>query len=148
MENPKYEFESTSNSTTFEFISEGPKGRIVKIVKYTEYPDLGFFNLGFGDKLDDENDFDDKIVTDNGDSIKVLATVAETVYRFTDAFPFAFVFATGNSLARKRLYRMAISNSLYQINKDFDVLGFIDGAWENFEKNRDYIAFLIKRKLH
>ena len=84
MENPKYPFESTSTSTTFEFVSEGPKGRILKLVKYDEYGNTGMYNLGFGDKLGDSNRFDDKIISDNQDSKMVLATVAATLYEFTE----------------------------------------------------------------
>ncbi len=146
MENPKYEFESTSNSMTFEFISEGPKGRILKLVKYDEYGNTGIYNLGFGDKLGDTNRFDDKIISDNQDSRIVLATVAATLFEFTEKHRSAVITATGSSLARTRLYRIAISNSLDEITKDFSILGFLDGAWEPFKPNRNYSLFLITRK--
>jgi hypothetical protein len=99
MENPQYEFESTSNFTTFEFVSEGPKGRILKLVKYDEYGNTGIYNLGFGDKLGDTNRFDDKIISDNQDSRIVLATVAATLFEFTEKYPDAIITATGSSLA-------------------------------------------------
>ncbi|MFY7789008.1 MAG: DUF6934 family protein [Thermoflexibacteraceae bacterium] len=40
-------------------------------------------NLGFGDKHPITGEIDDLAVTDNGDSEKVLATVAATVYEVT-----------------------------------------------------------------
>ena len=97
---------------SFEFVSEGPRGRIVKLVKYTETSVKGVYNLGFGDKMGEEDDFDDMVISDNKDSVRVLATVAETVYRFTNKFPNASVLATGSTPTRTRLYRIGISNSL------------------------------------
>ena len=147
MENPKYLFESTASFTTYEFVSEGPKGRIRKLVSYAEFGDTGAYNLGFGDKLGDTDNFDDKVITDNGDSKKVLATVAATLYEFINKHPNALVFATGSTVARTRLYRIGISNALDDINKDFVVRGYFEGEWEIFERNRDYSIFLITKKI-
>ena len=146
MGNPKYEFESALSFTTYEFISKGPKGDIRKLVKYEKYDNADIYNLGFGDKLGETNKFDDKVVSNNGDSKKVLATVAATLYKFTDEYPDAVIAATGSSLARTRLYRIAISNALHQINIDFSILGYLDDEWELFKPNRNYTAFLITRK--
>lgn len=146
MRNEQYEVESTALFTTFEFVSEGKKGKIPKIIKYVEYNNSGVFNLGFGDKIGETDTFDDKIVTNNGDSEKVLATVAATVYKFLDKYPRAAIFATGSSLARTRLYRISISNILEEITKHLDVAGYINDDWEKFEPNRDYSGFLITKK--
>ena len=146
MRNEQYDVEMTSLFTAFEFISEGKQGKICKLVRYTEYEKSGVFNLGFGDKIGDTDQFDDKSVTDNGDTEKVLATVASTVSKFLDKYPKAAIFATGSSLARTRLYRISISNALYEINKNFNVSGFINDNWEAFEPNRNYSSFLITKK--
>ena len=69
-------------SMIFDFISEGPKGFIKKRVQYTLTHQTNVFNLAFGDVIDETNDFDDVIVSDNKDSKKVLATVASTVSIF------------------------------------------------------------------
>lgn len=146
MENPKYLFKSAASFTTYEFVSEGPKGRIIKLVKYTEYGNSGVYSLGFGDKLDNSDRIDDKVISGNGDREKVLATVAATVYKFLDKYPKASVFATGSNLARTRLYRISLSNILDDITDDFEILGYFEGDWEIFERNRDYSAFLIKKR--
>ena len=65
------------------------------------------FNIGFGDKNLETGDIDDKVVSNNGDSDKVLATVV--VYTFTDLNPETLIYATGSTKARTRLYRMGIS---------------------------------------
>ena len=146
MRNQRYKVEVASFSTVFEFVSEGTKGSIHKLVKYTKTGKSDFYNLGFGDKIGETNDFDDKVISDNGDSEKVLATVASTLYEFTDKYPVAFIFATGSTLARTRLYRISLSNALDEISHDFSLLGYLEGKWEVFERNRDYSAFLITRK--
>ena len=76
----------------------------------------------------------------------VLATVVSTVYAFTDKYPDAWVFATGSTKARTRLYRMGITKYILEIKKDFQVFGLRDDEWEKFEKEVEYEAFLVKRK--
>jgi hypothetical protein len=77
----------------------------------------------------------------------VLATVAATLYTFTDKFPKAMVFASGSTSARTRLYRIGISNNLDAINADFEFFGLTkDNNWVKFEKRKDFDAFLVKRK--
>ena len=146
MRDQRYSFEIGHFNMSYEFVSEGPKGRIVKQVKYTEIEDNGFYNLGFGDKIDNEDDFDDEVISDNNDSIRILATIAAAVYHFTEHKPNAYVFAQGNIKARTRLYRIELSNHLEEIKIDFIILGYINNSWENYQKNRDYSAFLITRK--
>jgi len=65
------------------------------------------YNLAFGDRKQLRGEFDDRIVTDNGDSEKVLETVVAAVYTFRDRFPQAWIYATGSTAARTRLYKKA-----------------------------------------
>lgn len=116
------------------------------MVKYTETNIKNIYNLGFGDKLGEADDYDDMAISDNSDSTRVLATIAATVYTFTDKYPNSYVLAKGSTTARTRLYRIGISNYLEEIEEDFIVFGFINSKWEEFEKNRDYSTFLITRK--
>jgi hypothetical protein len=141
-----YEIEIDAESKSFEFFSEGPRGQFRKIVQYTELSPGGYYNLGFGDKNESVREIDDKVITNNGDSQKVLATVAKTLYLFTDKYPDAIVTATGSTLARTRLYRMGITNNFLLIEKDFSVFGYKEGEWVKFEKNGPYDAFLVMRK--
>lgn len=147
MRDQRYQLEATPTFLSYEFTSEGPKGRIPKLVKYTVTSNPNVYNLGFGDKVGDTHDFDDKVISDNNDSARVLATVAASLYTFTDNYPNIFVVATGSTPARTRLYRIRISNIIEEIEQDFLVLGYLGTKWEIFEKNRDYSAFLIKRKI-
>ena len=49
MNKPKYLYKTEDKFTIYEFISEGLKGRIKKMVEYTETATENVYNLGFGD---------------------------------------------------------------------------------------------------
>lgn len=142
----RYELKSDESLTVFEFVSVGRKGAIPKIVQYSETNLKGFYNLGFGDKGLQTGEVDDAVISDNGDSQKVLATVAATVYAFTDKYPEAWVYATGNTKSRTRLYRIGLTSNLGEIIKDFELYGLKDGEWQGFVKGDEYEAFLVRRR--
>ena len=80
----KYALKAESSFTTFEFISEGPKGLISKIVQFQKTNRAGVYNLAFGDKRFETGRIDDLVISDNHDSEKVLATVIGALYAFFD----------------------------------------------------------------
>ena len=131
----------------YEFTSYGNKGEVSKIIQYSETNLKGMFNLAFGDKISGTDELDDKVITDNGDSEKILATVVASVYAFTDKYQDVWVYATGSSKSRTRLYRIGITKYLPEIEMDFDIYGLHEGEWEYFEKGIVYEAFLVKRKI-
>lgn len=136
----------TDDFKTFEFISEGPNGQFRKVVQYLETTTAGIYNLGFGVKNELTNEIDDLVITNNGDSQKVLTTVAKTLFVFTDHYPDAWIVATGSTLSRTRLYRIGITNNLSLIERDFHVFGLKENDWVKFERNGPYEAFLVMRK--
>lgn len=142
----KYELKSGEQLEVFEFVSVGTKGKIWKLVQYTptNYKDL--YNLGFGDKNIKTGEIDDNIISNNGDSEKVLATVVATLYAFIDKHQEAMVYATGSTKSRTRLYRMGITKYLEEIKQDFEIYGEIESGWEEFQKDVEYEAFLVKLK--
>jgi hypothetical protein len=146
MKYEKYQLESDRKLLLFEFVSVGPKGRIKKIVQYTETNLKDYYNLGFGDKDEETGEINDLVITNNGDSQQVLATVASTVYAFTDKHPDAWIYARGSNNVRTRLYRIGITNNLREIKRDFELFGLKDDRWHEFRKDVEYNAFLIKRK--
>ncbi len=109
MKLPRYELIAEKSLMVFEFISEGPKGQIPKLIKFSETALKGFYNLAFGDKNLETSDIDDKVVSNNGDSEQVLTTVVSAVFAFTDTYKETWVYATGSTKSRTRLYRMGIS---------------------------------------
>ena len=170
----------------FEFISEGPKGQIPKLIKFSETTLKGFYNgrisncrfamllvgggdtahgglprlvspptgdnlkctlynLAFGDKNNETGDIDDAVVSNNGDSEQVLATVVWAVYAFTAVENDVWVYATGSTKSRTRLYRMGITKYIDEVKQDFLVFGLRNGEWENFEPAVEYTAFVVRR---
>jgi hypothetical protein len=143
----KYPVVIGETSMVFEFISEGIRGSIPKLVIYSATHLHYFYNLGFGDKDGTTGQIDDEVVTNNGDSEKVLATVASTLYIFMEKFPDAMVFVTGSTKARTRLYRIGISNNLAEIQEDFEVFGLASHIWQPFQKQIEFEAlFVVKKK--
>jgi len=143
---PRYELKSDESLTVFEFTSVGRKGEIPKIVQYSPTNLKDFYNLGFGDKDFQTGEVDDLVISDNGDSQKVLATVVATVYAFTDKYPAAWIYATGSTKSRTRLYRIGLTNNLDEIIEDFDLYGLKNGEWREFAKAVEYEAFLVRRR--
>jgi len=146
MKYDKYQLESDRKLLLFEFVSIGPKGGVKKLVQYSETNLKDYFNLGFGDKDEKTGEINDTVITNNSDSVKVLATVASTVYAFTDKHPDAWIHIKGSNIARTRLYRIGITNNLIEIKKDFHVFGLRDDQWLEFRSGTEYLAFLIRRK--
>ncbi len=147
MNEDSYSFEKTPEVYTYEFYSEGPQGRIRKVVQYHLIdPNRYIFNLGFGDWNPERNDIDDKKTTNNQDRQKVLATVAKTVMDFMNGHPNAKIVAQGSTPARTRLYQMGIAAFWREVIKHFEIDGYINGHWESFRPKRNYEAFLLSRK--
>jgi hypothetical protein len=147
MKYPKYQYRSETSMTHYEFTSEGPKGLIKKIVEFTKTGTENVFNLGFADYDENTKTTSDISVTNNGDSLKVLATVASTVYAFTQKNPKAWILATGSTKVRTRLYRMGITNNIAEISEDFKVFSLnSNGEWDIFVIGEDYEAFLLTKK--
>lgn len=133
---------------TYEFLSEGPKGKVQKLIQFSLVnQDTSFFNLAFGDKNLETGEIDDLVITDNGDSEKVLATVVSAVYAFCDKFPKAWIYATGSTEARTRLYKMGINKYFDIVQEDFEIFGLTENEWEPFVKRKNYQAFVIQKKI-
>lgn len=144
---PHYSYLTSNDFTDYKFFSEGPKGRITKIVRFTKTQGFSnVYNLGFGDEINGEVGFDDLTITNNADTDLVLSTVANTVIDFTDHHPSVYVYARGSTASRTRLYQIGISGLFDEINVYFKIYGLIGDNWHNFQRNINYDAFLVKRK--
>jgi len=78
----RYTFNSNSSYLDFEFQSDGPKGNIKKVVRFSPQNANGitYFNLGFGDVNPETGNIDDLSKSNNGDRDKILATIAHIVF--------------------------------------------------------------------
>jgi hypothetical protein len=146
MKQPKYQLKAEKDLTIFEFVSEGTKGRIPKLIVFTETNLKDFYNLAFGDKDEETGQLNDRIVSNNNDTEKVLATVVSAIYAFTDKYPEAWVYATGSTTARTRLYRMGINKYLDEVLNDFHIYGELGDEWLPFENETNFEGYVVKRK--
>lgn len=149
MSENKYTFRKLPEIFYYEFESEGPKGLIKKVVRYSLIDDSStkIYNLSFGDWDNAVETINDKIISNNDDRQKILGTVADTVIDFTLRNPDAFVFAQGSTAARTRLYQMGIGAFYDKISEQFEIIGYSAGEWIPFKKGVNYDAFLLNRKL-
>lgn len=84
MDLERYPTFASTDYQDYEFYSEGPKGRIKKIVRYQKINEKPIvYNLAFGDEDEETGRINDTSVTNNRDSDMVLATVAGTIIDFT-----------------------------------------------------------------
>ncbi len=132
---------------TYDFISTGTKGDISKRVRFEFIGGPDIYNLAFGD-LGENGDIDDYSISDNKDMAKVLATIVSIVKLFFDKYPDRTIIFRGSTIERTRLYRMAIGNNLEELGQMFVVYGVQkNGGVDFFVKNKDYIAFLARKKM-
>ncbi|WP_184549317.1 DUF6934 family protein [Mucilaginibacter sp. FT3.2] len=139
----------TNDYQAYEFYSEGPKGRIRKLVIFTKIPDTDppIYNLAFGDAHPVTGILDDGVISNNQDRDIVLATVANTIATFCDHYGNHYIYAEGSTASRTRLYQMGIAGLWEEINTDFEVYGLKGIDWREFKPyGINYDAFLVKRK--
>jgi hypothetical protein len=146
MNTQKYTLKAEANFIRFEFVSEGFKGFIKKLIEFQETNNPQVFNLAFGDKNNLNDAIDDLIVSDNGDAEKVLATVVAAIYVFFDYHPDVFVYITGSTDVRTRLYRIGISKYYNELINDFHIYGLINNEFKNFNFGVKYEGFLAQKK--
>jgi hypothetical protein len=92
------------------------------------------------------DELDDTVVSNNGDTEKILTTVAATIFNFFEKYPNAIVYAKGSTLGRTRLYKIGISNNIEKLEQNFIIMGYTtDDKWEIYNKERFYSAFFIKK---
>jgi hypothetical protein len=149
MEQERYTIEKDENIFVYRFYSEGVNGKVLKMVRFQPTPELGrnVFNLAFGDWDESTEKLNDRIVSNNGDHLKVLHSVAEAVREFIHLWPHGIIRVVGNTSSRTRLYQMGIASFWERISQEFQIWGKLGEAWEPFRKGVNYKAFLIFKKI-
>ena len=146
MNQESYPFNFIDQVFVFEFESISPNKTIKKLVEISlvdfEYQ---VFNLALLDVLPG-NTLSDLTVSNNSDMPKVLATVFRALDQFFKLIPDARVLLSGSTPSRTRLYQMAISKYLNDLELKFNIWGFIGGKPENFTTGRNYERFTISLK--
>ena len=138
-----YDYHVLKPKMLYYFESVGEKGRIVKIVLFTELEE-NTWNLGFGD-LNNEL-IDDSIVTNNQDALKVVRTVAKIAIDFLGLFPQSTLVIKPIDEKRKRLYNLLFKRHFEEINRFFVVSGFQKDQKEPYSPSKFYDTFDITLK--
>ncbi|HMH20884.1 MAG TPA: hypothetical protein VK563_03870 [Puia sp.] len=131
------------------FTSIGKK-KIIKAVDFTPTSIKNLYSLSFGDLLPDGL-IDDAANSNNGDIVKVLATVVQIAKDFTTQYPDIKLVFTGSTEERTKLYTRILNMYYKDFSRDFKITAFIRSSdfYEevNFELNATivYFAFFIKR---
>lgn len=143
----KYPLRIDHSYKIFEFTSEGPKGKIIKLIIFERLTEPFVFNLAFGDKCPKAGKLDDPVVSDNSDTEKVLATIAEAVFLFLNKHSGTNVYAAGSTPSGNRMYRMGISKYLHETRTNYDILGRNrDCTFEPYQEDKNYMGFAIRLK--
>ena len=130
------------------FVSVG-KRKIEKVVDFVAI-EGNLVNLGFGDLLPDGS-IDDKANSNNGDIIKVLATIIDILKDFTMEYPFVQIVFRGSTPERTKLYGRILQTYYPIFMREFEIAAFllVDGRVKVLpydpKAQQNYLAFLIKR---
>ncbi|QRR02106.1 DUF6934 family protein [Dyadobacter sandarakinus] len=148
MKDAHYPFITNAGKTRFCFESVGKGKTVQKLVVYTLLTkDPPLYNLALGDS-EDGNDFDDEVITNNGDMPKVIATVIRTLLKMLAKHQNASVYLAGNSRAKTRLYRIIINRKLAELKKYYEIYGVEDLEPEIYIPGKEYRAFIIKKLIN
>ncbi len=139
-----YLFNFSDNRLFYGFNSVSVDKTIPKLVVFTPVDGNEIYNLALVDIEDGR--LTDQAVSNNQDMPIVLATVAAILEDFLAHHASATVIIEGNTPARTRLYRVAISVFLDDLNLPFEVFGKTENEQELFQRNKPYLRYLIKRK--
>jgi hypothetical protein len=142
-----YDLRSPDDLSSFDFVSVGKNGRILKRISFKSTETENAYNLSFGD-VTETNRINDSSISNNGDRNKILATVASAVDQFTKRYPWRTVYFVGRTDARNRLYRMAINLRWKELSAKYLIYADADSedGWVPFQKNMKINAISIVRK--
>lgn len=131
------------------FTSVGKK-YIRKVVQFETTAHANIVNMGFGDLLEDSS-ISDTINSNNGDIVRVLATVIEILRDYTKRHPEKKIFFRGSTPERTRLYTRILKTYYNEFSKDFHITSVIEIGKDlkrfpfDPNLNTEYFAFIIKR---
>ena len=125
------------------FKSVGTQGVVNKMIVFQKIAGTRY-NLSFGDFKGGR--IDDEVITNNGDLVKVISTVAQSVYLFFEHYPDASIEIEGVDDKRKRLYNTIFQRRRTEIDVYFEVKGWSDGEFMALQEGYFYEKFVIQLK--
>jgi len=154
MDIAKYETQSDNENQIFTFISNGIYDTI-KVIKYQSIESqltlangskFEIFNLGFGDKINGEFDFDDSINSNNGDAYKVFNTVLHSIPLFFSKNLGSCLIVSGSDIRRTRLYNMYVTRNYETLTHDYAFYGIKRNILAEFVNGQLYNSIVIVPK--
>jgi hypothetical protein len=133
----------------YHFVSTG-KQTIIKVIEFTPTSTSNVYNLAFGDLLPN-GQIDDMANSNNGDIIKIFATIIDVVQTFTMKNPSFIIYITGSTPQRTLLYNRILKTYYQPFIEKFAIAGQLKiGKGEIYvlfdpQSTHAYLAFLIKR---
>lgn len=137
-----YPFRATEDYLSFTFESVSEQRVVRKKAEFTVMSE-NVYNFGFGD-VTDEGEIDDLAVTDNKDTYMVFATLIQILLDFFKTHNNKFVYFTGSTQSRTRMYQIVLSKEKANWKDILIVYGMSDGEAVPFETDCKFDAFMIK----
>ena len=144
MNQPTYTVKFDTDNDYYIFESIGKNGSIFKVVAFSKIQH-NVYNFGFGDYDIQTKDINDKSISDNGDMVKVLATVIDIALKFLAENPMVYILIEGSSLTRIQLYQRILNTHYEDFIDSHEIYGFKNNNFEEFQKNTSYESFLIRK---
>jgi hypothetical protein len=144
MNQPTYTVKFDEDNDYYIFESIGKNGSIFKVVAFSKIQ-YNVYNFGFGDYDLETKAIDDESISDNGDMIKVLATVIDIALKFLTENPMIYILIKGSSKTRTQLYQRILNTYYDDLSDSYEIYGFRNSNFEGFQKKTNYESFLIRK---
>ena len=146
MDQPVYDVKVLENGCRFDFLSIGYTATHKAILyQETEIPFLYSLTLA---EVQQDGRLSTIINNSNADMEPTMATISNTIETFTAAHPRAVVGFMGNTDAKTRLYRIAISRDLDRFLERYLIWGVRsdNGKRELFKPDQPYQYFFVSSR--
>lgn len=147
-----YKIQTEQNSEMFVFNSGEGTDLLVRVVSINPMdPDYITFNLSLGVAYGDPwlatTKIDFEVMSNKGDVLKVMNTVALWVEMFLEKRPDAIIFFTGSTEKRTRVYQKLISRNWKLLHLRFIIKGMLDNEFVDFEPDKKYSGIAFAKKI-
>ncbi|MFK7979066.1 MAG: hypothetical protein AB8G86_03715 [Saprospiraceae bacterium] len=126
---------ASKDRIVFRFKSIGKKGIIEKGIWF-QIQGENHYNLAFGDIINDN--LEDNTISNNGDYIKVISTVANAINYFFKEYPIATLEINPIDKKRRRFYNTIFRRRHEEIKTDFVLIGINSNREELYNKEKQY----------
>jgi hypothetical protein len=94
-----------------------------------------------------KGNFDDSVISNNYDIVKLIGTIAKITFEFSAAYPLRIIHIKPVDEKRKRLYNHIFHGHYVFIKDTFEVIGVKNGIEESYSPENAYDIFKLKRRV-